>query len=177
MTWKFVKRSIFLKKEKKKSSHRHRFSNSSPRSPRLSHSCCSVAQSWPTLCDTVTPWTAARQASLSFTISQSLLKLTPTESVMPSNHLILRRPLSKERSESILQWTMQRSRGKNRLGKTSDLFKETGDIKRTFHAKMGSIKDRNGMDLTEAEDIKNTQKNCTKKIFTTQIITMVWSFT
>ena len=40
---------------------------------------------------------------------------------------------------------------------------------------MGSVKDRNGMDLTEAEDIKNTQKNCTKKIFTTQIITMVWS--
>ena len=46
--------------------------------------------------------------------------------------------------------------------------------KRTFHAKMGSIKNRNGMDLTEAEDInrggKNTQKNCTKKIFRTQII-------
>ena len=42
--------------------------------------------------------------------------------------------------------------------------------KGTFHAKMGSIKDRNGMDLTEAEDIK---KNCTKQIFTTQIITMV----
>ena len=47
----------------------------------------------------------------------------------------------------------------------------------TFYAKMGSIKDRNGMDPTEAEDIKtggkNTQKNCTKKIFTTQIITMM----
>ena len=47
----------------------------------------------------------------------------------------------------------------------------------TFHAKMGSIKDRNGMDLTEAEDIKkrwkNTQENCTEKIFMTQIITMV----
>ena len=46
---------------------------------------------------------------------------------------------------------------------------------------MGSIKDRNGMALTEAEDIKksgkNTQKNCTKKIFTTQIFTMVWSLT
>ena len=52
------------------------------------------------------------------------------------------------------------------------------DTKGTFHAKMGSIKDRNGMDLTEAEDIsrrggKDTQKNCTKNIFTTQIITMV----
>ena len=47
----------------------------------------------------------------------------------------------------------------------------------TFHAKMGSIKDRNGRDLTEAEDIrrggKNTQKNCTKMIFTTQIIMIV----
>ena len=45
----------------------------------------------------------------------------------------------------------------------------------TFHAKMGTIKDRNGMDLTETEDIKkrNTQKNYTKKIFMTQIITMV----
>ena len=64
---------------------------------------------------------------------------------------------------------------KNRMGKTSDLFKKIRDTKGTFHAKMGSIKDRNGRDLTEAEDIrggKNTQ-NCTKKIFTTQIITMV----
>ena len=65
----------------------------------------------------------------------------------------------------------------NRMGKTRDLFKKIRDTKRTFHAKMGSIKDRNGMDLTGAEDIrrdgKNTQNNCTKKIFTTQIIKMV----
>ena len=60
----------------------------------------------------------------------------------------------------------------NRMGKTRDLFKKIRDTKGTFHAKMGSIKDRNGMDLTEAEDIKNTQ-NCTKKFFTTQIITMM----
>jgi len=64
------------------------------------------------------------------------------------------------------------------MGKTRDLVKKIRDTKGTFHAKMGSIKDRNGMDLTEAEDIirrggKNTQKKCTKKIFTTQIITMV----
>ena len=63
------------------------------------------------------------------------------------------------------------------MGKTRDLLKNIGDTKGTFHAKMGSIKDRNGLDLTEAEDIKrggkNTQKNCTKKIFTTQIITMM----
>ena len=52
--------------------------------------CCSVAQSYPTLC---TPWTAALQASLSFTISWSLLKLMSIESMMPSNHLILCHPL------------------------------------------------------------------------------------
>ena len=63
---------------------------------------------------------------------------------------------------------------KNRMRKTRDLFKKIRDTKGTFHAKMISIKDRNGMGLTEAED---TQKNCTEKIFMTQIITMVWSFT
>ena len=65
----------------------------------------------------------------------------------------------------------------NRMGKTTDLFKKIRDTKGTFHAKMGSIKDRNDMDLTEAEAIKkrckNTQKNCTKKIFMTQIIKMM----
>ena len=65
------------------------------------------------------------------------------------------------------------------MGKTRDLFKKIRDTKGTFHAKMGSKKDRNGMDLTEAEDIKKRwqeyTKNCTKKIFTTQIIMMVWS--
>ena len=75
----------------------------------------------------------------------------------------------------------------NRMGKTRDLFKKIRDTKGTFHAKMGSIKDRNGRDLTE--DIKqkilrylkqkilrggkNTRKNYPKKIFMTQIITMV----
>ena len=61
----------------------------------------------------------------------------------------------------------------NRMGKTRDLFKKIRDTKGIFHAKMGSIKDRNGMDLTKAEDIKNTQKNCTKMIFMVQIIVMV----
>ena len=61
------------------------------------------------------------------------------------------------------------------MGKSRDLFKKIRDTKGTFHAKMGSIKDRNGMDLTEAEDLsgKNTQKNYTKKIFMTQITMMV----
>ena len=65
----------------------------------------------------------------------------------------------------------------NRTGKTRDLFKKIRDTKGTFQAKIGSIKDRNGMDLTEAEDImkrwQNTEKNCTKKIFMTQIIEKV----
>ena len=63
------------------------------------------------------------------------------------------------------------------MGKTRDIFKEIRDTKGTFHTKMGTIKDRNGLDLTEAEILrrggKNTQKNCTKNIFMTQIITMV----
>ena len=58
----------------------------------------------------------------------------------------------------------------NRMGKTRDLFKKIKDTKGTFHAKMGSIKDRNGMDLQKQKILrrggKNTQKNCTKKIFT-----------
>ena len=65
----------------------------------------------------------------------------------------------------------------NRMGKIRNLFKKTRDTKGTFHEKMGTIKDRNGMGLTEAEILrrggKNTQKNYTKKIFRTKIITMV----
>ena len=65
----------------------------------------------------------------------------------------------------------------NRMGKTRDIFRKIRDTKGTLHAKTGSIKDRHGMDLTEAEDIKkmckNTQKNFTKKSFMIKIITMV----
>ena len=63
------------------------------------------------------------------------------------------------------------------MGKVRDLFKKLRDTEGTFHAKMGTKKDRSGMDLTEAEDIKkrwqNTQKNCTKMIVMTQIIMML----
>ena len=62
------------------------------------------------------------------------------------------------------------------MAKTRFLFKKNGDIKGTFHAKMGSIKDRNGMDLTEAEDIKKRWQEYTelyKKIFKTQITKIV----
>ena len=64
----------------------------------------------------------------------------------------------------------------NRMGNTRDLFKKIRDTKGTSHAKMGSLKDRNGMDLTEAEYIKERWQEYTelyKKIFTTQITTMV----
>ena len=72
---------------------------------------------------------------------------------------------------------MINAKEKNRMGKTRDLFKKIRDTKGTFQAKMGLIKDRNVMDLTEAEDIKKRWQEYTeelyKTIFTTQIITMV----
>ena len=69
----------------------------------------------------------------------------------------------------------------NSMVNTRDLFKKIRDTKGTFHPNVGTIKERNGMDLTVAEDIKkilrragrNTRKNCTKKMFMIQIITMV----
>ena len=66
---------------------------------------------------------------------------------------------------------------KNRMGKTRDVFKKIRDTKGTFQAKMGTIKDRNCMDLTEAEDIKKRsrvhRRTIKKKIFMTQITTMM----
>ena len=53
----------------------------------------------------------------------------------------------------------------NRMGKARDLFKKIGDTKGTFHAKMGSIKDRNGRDLTEAEDIKKRWQEYTEELY------------
>ena len=67
------------------------------------------------------------------------------------------------------------------MGKSRDLFKKIRDTKGTFHAKMGTIKDQNGRDLTEAENIKKRWHEYTeelyKKIFTTQITNMVCSLT
>ena len=67
------------------------------------------------------------------------------------------------------------------MGKTRDLFKKIGDIKGTFHARMGMIKDRSGKDLTEAERLKrggkNTQKNYTKKVLITHVTMIVCSLT
>ena len=71
---------------------------------------------------------------------------------------------------------MQGIEENNRIGKTRDLFKNIRDTRGTFHAKMGSINDRNGMALTEAEDIKKRWEEYVeklhKKIFMTQITTM-----
>ena len=53
----------------------------------------------------------------------------------------------------------------NRMGKTRDIFRKIRDTKRTFHAKMGSIKDRNGRDLTEAEDIKKRWQEYTEELY------------
>ena len=67
------------------------------------------------------------------------------------------------------------------MGTTTDLSKKIRDTKGIFHAKMGTIKDRNGMDLTEAEDIKKRWQEFIeelyKKILMTQITMMVWSLT
>ena len=72
---------------------------------------------------------------------------------------------------------MQKIEEKNRMGKTRDLFKKNRDTKGIFHAKMDTIKDRNCMDLTEAEDIKKRWQENTgelyKKSFMIRIITMV----
>ena len=69
----------------------------------------------------------------------------------------------------------------NRMGKTTGLFKKIRDIKGTFDAKMGSIKDRNGMDLTEAEDIKKRWQEYTEELYkegpNDQDNHIVWSFT
>ena len=68
-------------------------------------------------------------------------------------------------------------KGNDRMGKTRNLFKKIGDIKRIFHSKMGTIKDTNSMEVTEAENVKKRQQEYTeelyKKILMSQITTMV----
>ena len=68
----------------------------------------------------------------------------------------------------------------NRIGKTRDLFKKIGDIKGTFHARMGMVNDRNGKALTAAEEIKKRWQehiNRTKKVLMSWISTLMWSLT
>ena len=79
--------------------------------------------------------------------------------------------IARRDKKAVLSDQCKETEENNRMGKTGGLFKKIRDTKGTFHAKMGSIKDRNCRDLTEAEILrkgdKNTQKNCTKKIFMT----------
>ena len=84
--------------------------------------------------------------------------------------------IAKRDKKSFLSDQCKEIEENNRMGKTRDLSKKIRDTKGTFHAKMGSIKDRNGM-LQKQKIVrtggKNTQRNCTKKIFMTKIIMMV----
>ena len=69
------------------------------------------------------------------------------------------------RDKDILSDQCKETEGKNRMGKTRDLIKKIRDTKGTFHAKTGTIKDRNGMDLTEAEGIKKRWKEYTEELY------------
>ena len=87
------------------------------------------------------------------------------------------REYQEEKKQDFLSEQCKEIKENNRMGKTRDFFKKIRDTKGTFHAEIGTIKDRNSMDLTEAEDIKKRWKEYTeelyKKIFMTQIIMMV----
>ena len=84
-------------------------------------------------------------------------KINPSECRVPKN--------SKERKESLFKWTMQRIEENNRMVKIRDLLEKMRDTKGMFHAKKSTKKDRNGMDLTEAEDIKNRWQEYTEELY------------
>uniref|UniRef100_A0A8B9WKC3 RNA-directed DNA polymerase n=1 Tax=Bos mutus grunniens TaxID=30521 RepID=A0A8B9WKC3_BOSMU len=86
----------------------------------------------------------------------------PFEFRVPKNSKEIRKPSS---VISAKKWETQNGKGKHRMGKTRDLFKKIGDTKGIFHAKMGSIKNRNSMDLTEAEDIKKRWQEYTEELY------------
>ena len=73
--------------------------------------------------------------------------------------------ITRRDKKAFLSYQCKEIEESNRMGKTRDLFKKIRDTKRTFHAKMGSIKDRNGMDLTEAEDIKKRWQEYTEELY------------
>ena len=85
--------------------------------------------------------------------------------------------IARRNKKAFLSYQCKEIEENNRMGKTRDLFKKIRDTMEIFHAKMGTIKDKSGMGLTEAEDIKKRWKEYTeelyKKNFTTQIITML----
>ena len=98
-------------------------------------------------------------------------KIYPTECKAPEN---------RRDKEAFFNEQWKEIEENNRIGKTKELFKKTGAIKGIFHARMGTIKDKNSKELKQAEAIKksgkNTQKNYTKKVLMIWITTMVWSF-
>ena len=73
--------------------------------------------------------------------------------------------IARRDKKAFLSHQCKEIEGNNRMGKTRDLFKKIRDTKRTFNVKMGSIKDRNGMDLTEAEDIKKRWQEYTEELY------------
>ena len=73
--------------------------------------------------------------------------------------------IARRDKKAVLSDECKETEGKNRMGKTRALFKKIRDTKGTFHAKMGSIKDRNGLDLTEAEDIKNRWQEYMEELY------------
>ena len=82
--------------------------------------------------------------------------------------------IARRGKKAFLSYQCKETEENNRMGKTSDLFKKIRDTKGTFHAKMASIKNRNGMDLIEAEEVARIHRRTVqKKIFMTQMITIV----
>ena len=73
--------------------------------------------------------------------------------------------IARRNKKALLNEQCKEIEENNRMGKTRDFFKKTGDIKGTFHAKMGSIKDRNGLDLTEEEDIKKRWQEYMEELY------------
>ena len=73
--------------------------------------------------------------------------------------------IAKRDTKAFLSKQCKEIEENNRMGKTRDLFKKIRDTKGIFHAKMGSIKDRNGLDLTEAEGIKKSWQECTEELY------------
>ena len=82
--------------------------------------------------------------------------------------------IAKRDKKAFLSEQCKQVEENNRMGKTRDLFKKIGDIKGTFHARMGTIKDRNSEDLTKAEEVKKRWQEYTEKVLMIQITTMVW---
>ena len=81
--------------------------------------------------------------------------------------------IARRDKKAFLSYQCKEIEENNRMGKTRDLFKKIRDTKGIFHAKMGSIKDRNGMDLTEAEDIKKRWQEYTEKLYKESLMTHI----